>query len=181
MDQQLLIPARPSQRGEPPWELLDNLPAQGEWTEEEYLNLNTNRLVEFTDGMIEVLPLPTVLHQMMSIWLCNTLNLLMSGGKRAGLAVVAPFKLKVRGGKYREPDVLFMNRENSHRIRNELWDYADFVVEIVTPVGAERDYDDKVPAYAEASVPEYWIVDPQLRRITQMVLEGSSYQSAGVH
>jgi hypothetical protein len=34
---------------------------QGLWTEEQYLALTnqTNRLIEFTDGVIEVLPMPT--------------------------------------------------------------------------------------------------------------------------
>ena len=41
------------------------LPPQGEWTEEEYLVLtdHRNRLVEFTDGFLEVLPMPTDKHQ----------------------------------------------------------------------------------------------------------------------
>src|ERR1700680_1928705 len=43
------------------------LPRQGEWTEEEYLVLtdHRNRLVEFTDVFLEVLPMPTVKHQML--------------------------------------------------------------------------------------------------------------------
>ena len=43
------------------------LPPQGEWTEEEYLVLtdHRNQLVEFTDGFLEVLPMPTQQHQML--------------------------------------------------------------------------------------------------------------------
>jgi len=41
------------------------LPHQGNWTEEEYLVLTDHRtrLVEFTDGFLEVLPMPTDKHQ----------------------------------------------------------------------------------------------------------------------
>ena len=41
------------------------LPPQGRWSEEEYLLLtdHRNRLVEFTDGFLEVLPMPTDKHQ----------------------------------------------------------------------------------------------------------------------
>ena len=37
--------------------ILDLYPRQGEWTEEEYLDLtdHTNHLIEFTDGYVEVL------------------------------------------------------------------------------------------------------------------------------
>jgi hypothetical protein len=47
--------------------LEDILPRQGEWTEEEYLVLtdHRHRLVEFTDGFLEVLPVPTDEHQML--------------------------------------------------------------------------------------------------------------------
>ena len=42
---------------------LDSL--QGLWTEEQYLRLtnSSNRLLEFLDGSIEVLPMPTHRHQ----------------------------------------------------------------------------------------------------------------------
>ena len=42
-----------------------NPPPQGRWTEDEYLVLteHRNRLVEFTDGFLEVLPTPTDKHQ----------------------------------------------------------------------------------------------------------------------
>jgi hypothetical protein len=43
----------------------DAMPEQGAWTEEQYLRLtdHTNQLVEFTDGVLEVLPMPTDRHQ----------------------------------------------------------------------------------------------------------------------
>lgn len=41
------------------------LPPQGAWTEDEYLVLtdHRNRLVEFTDGFLEILAMPTDKHQ----------------------------------------------------------------------------------------------------------------------
>jgi hypothetical protein len=46
---------------------LDLEPLQGLWTEAQYLTLTnqTNHLIEFTDGVIEVLPVPTDKHQRM--------------------------------------------------------------------------------------------------------------------
>src|SRR6266850_1830056 len=45
--------------------LLELLPNQGQWSEEEYLWLtdHTSRLVEFTDGFLEPMPMPTGKHQ----------------------------------------------------------------------------------------------------------------------
>ena len=60
-----------------------------------------------------------------------------------------------------EPDLLFIKREHLDRLGEvALAGPADVVVEILSP--ATRDYDlgEKRDVYAEAGVPEYWIVDP---------------------
>lgn len=51
--------------------LIDLSILQGLWSDAQYLRLTgqTNRLLEFTDGVIEVLPLPTRSHQAISRWL----------------------------------------------------------------------------------------------------------------
>ncbi len=51
--------------------VLQLLPRQGAWGEEQYLWLtdHTNHLIEFTDGYIEVLPMPTRKHQAISRFL----------------------------------------------------------------------------------------------------------------
>jgi hypothetical protein len=42
--------AAPDSGAEPAWEVALLFPNQGAWSEEEYLALDTNRLVEFTHG-----------------------------------------------------------------------------------------------------------------------------------
>jgi hypothetical protein len=37
-------------------------PEQGQWTEGAYLALNTRRMIELSDGCLEVLPVPTIFH-----------------------------------------------------------------------------------------------------------------------
>ena len=38
-----------------------------------------------------------------------------------------------------------------------------------------RDLKEKREEYARAAIPEYWIVDPKLGRITVLTLDGSAY------
>jgi Uma2 family endonuclease len=47
------------------------LPAQGNWSEADYLWLtaHTNRLVEYRDGQLEILPTPTDRHQAIVLYL----------------------------------------------------------------------------------------------------------------
>ncbi len=49
-------------------QIAELLPAQGEWSEEDYLWLtdSTNRMSEFTNGRIDVLPMSTEHHQAIS-------------------------------------------------------------------------------------------------------------------
>jgi len=49
---------------EPTWDMAKLYPNQGTWTEEEYLSLDANRLIEFSDGNVEVLDMPTTGHQL---------------------------------------------------------------------------------------------------------------------
>lgn len=50
-------------RAEPTWEIARLFPYQGEWSEEEYLALETHHLIEFDEGDLEVLPMPDIGHQ----------------------------------------------------------------------------------------------------------------------
>jgi Uma2 family endonuclease len=42
-----------------------------------------------------------------------------------------------------------------------------------------RDYDDKRHDYERAGIPEYWIVDPDEKLVTVLVLDGSNYRVHG--
>src|SRR5439155_5622530 len=86
--------------------LLEFLPGQGEWSEEQYLWLtdHTNQLVEFTDGYIEVLPMPTDRHQTLLLFLLQALSTFIE--PRGGKVLFSGLRLRVRKGKFREPDLL---------------------------------------------------------------------------
>lgn len=160
--------------------VLDLLPPQGQWSEEAYLWLtdHTTRLIEFTDGYLEVVPMPTDKHQTMMLFLYELLVAFLR--PRGGKVLVAPLRLKIRDGKYREPDILLVRSANDARRQNRFWLGADLVVEIVSPEKPERDLIEKRGDYAEAQIPEYWIVNPQSETITVLRLEGSAYTEHGV-
>jgi len=153
---------------------------QGTWTEEQYLRLTDgiNILLEFTDGVIEVLPMPTDNHQAMLEFLFLALRALME--QMGGKARFAPLRVQMRSGKYREPDILLVRDANDPRRQNRFWLGADLVVEIVSPDKPERDTEDKPRDYAESGIPEYWIVNPVEETITVLTLAGESYATHGV-
>ncbi|HMC90439.1 MAG TPA: Uma2 family endonuclease, partial [Gemmataceae bacterium] len=54
-------------------------------------------------------------------------------------------------------------------------------LEVVSEDKPERDLLDKRGDYAEARVPEYWIVNPQTETITVLRLRGNAYEEAGTY
>jgi Uma2 family endonuclease len=160
--------------------LLDLLPGQGNWSEEEYLWLtdHTNRLVEFTDGHIEILPMPTDRHQTILEFLFLAFNsyLMPLGGK----AHMAGIRLRIRSKKFREPDLIVLRSAKDPRRRDRYWKGADLTLEVVSKDKRQRDLTEKRGDYAEGGVPEYWIVNPFSETITVLRLEGNAYVEHGV-
>jgi Uma2 family endonuclease len=163
-----------------PARMLELLPPQGGWSEEEYLWLseNTNRLIEYTNGYVEELPMPTDRHQASLEFLFFLLRAVIDtmGGKIR----FAPLRLRVGLRKFREPDILLLCDAEDPRRGNKYWNGADLVVEIVSPDKPERDLVEKRSDYAEGKIPEYWIVNPNTETITVLTLAGDSYSEHGI-
>ena len=153
---------------------------QGLWTEAQYLRLTdeATRLLEFTDGRLEVLPMPTDRHQVIVRFLFLALFPLVREG--GGTVLFAPLRLRIREGKFREPDLLLVHDAKDARRRNDYWRGADWVAEVVSPDGPARDTVTKRRDYAEARIPEYWIVNPIDETVTVLVLDGDAYAEHGV-
>lgn len=151
-------------------------PLQGGWSVEQYLRLDTGLLIEYTDGFIRVLPMPGLLHQWIVRFLFRKLDEFVTENE-LGEVLLAPLAVELAETQYREPDLVFLR---SDRIKS--WTGqpkgADLVMEIVSEgkENRDRDYVEKHQDYAEAGIPEYWIVDPQERKITVLKLEGNEYR-----
>ena len=173
----------PETQTSPAWkDLLEEiLPPQGQWSDEEYLVLtdHRNRLVEFTDGFLEILPMPTDKHQaILGMLYLAFLNFMEP---RGGKVRFSPLRLRIRPGKFREPDLLLLLSAADPRRQNRFWTGADLALEVVSEDKPERDLIDKRGDYAEAKVPEYWIVNPLTETITVLRLKDGAFEEAGVH
>lgn len=177
-------PPRQSARGEPAWEIATLFPLQGAWSEEAFLALPSNRMLELNDGCLEVLPMPTYFHELIVEFLYD---LLRSYVKENGLGKVmrAPLPIRLWTGQMREPDVLFLRPERLKELakagNRAQPDGADLVMEVVSPgpQNRERDLDVKRLEYARAGIAEYWIIDPELGSISVLSLDGDAYREAG--
>jgi Uma2 family endonuclease len=169
-------PAEP----QPAWDVALLFPSQGAWTEGKYLSLDTKRLVELVDGNLEVLPMPTFSHQFIVAFLFEVLRRFVDE-RQLGAVLFAPLPMRIRERTYREPDVMFFSKEHLLPPDDDYLQGANLVMEVVSAddESHKRDYQHKRSDYAELGIPEYWIVDPQIERITVLALEGRQYRVHG--
>jgi len=159
--------------------VIDLTPLDGFWTEAQYLRLtDCSRLpLEFTDGCIEVLAMPTDRHQVISR--CLFLALFPHVQRMGGAVLYAPLRLRIRAGKFREPDIPLLRDANDSRRQNNYWRGAGLVMEVVSSDDPDRDLRIKRLDYAEAQIPECWIVNPINESVTVLVLRNDAYEEYG--
>lgn len=160
--------------------LADLIPPQGGWTEEQYLAFtdHSNRMIEFTDGCLEPLPMPTDKHQCILEFLYDAFAAFVR--PRGGKVHIAVLRLRVRPGKFREPDLLLLRSARDPRRQDRFWTGADLVLEVVNTDKQDRDLIEKREEYVLARVPEYWIVNPNDETVTVLRLDETKYVEEGI-
>lgn len=171
-------PLTPSQESDYVWEVATLFPTQGNWPEEEYVELtdHANRRIEFTDGRLEFLPMPTLVHETLVRFLFLALYHFVDS-KKLGEVFSNGIRVRVRPDKIRLPDVLFLYKDHYHVRHSRVWDGADLVMEVISddPKDRRRDYETKLADYAGAGIAEYWIIDYQRKRIIVHCLDQGKY------
>lgn len=118
---------------------------------------------EWVDGEVDPMTAPGTRHQDLLVFLVTLLRM-FAEEQEAGRVLAAPYLVKLpRSGRL--PDILFVAKENEHRLGKLFLQGApDLAVEIVSPESRSRDRRDKHREYAEAGVREFWLIDPEGRR-----------------
>ncbi len=169
--------------GEPAWDMALLYPLQGAWSEEDYLRIayGENILIEYTNGCVEVLPMPTFEHQLILRFLMDALRAFVEP-KNLGMVLFAPIPVWLLAKEYREPDLIFTFTGAHISANRKHYEGADLVMEIVSDDKRShaRDYEEKRRDYAKAGILEYWIVDPRQQLVTVLALEDGVYVEHGV-
>lgn len=164
------------------WELAKLFPYQGKWSIEDYLEVESrfgDRLIEFSEGTVEVLPMPSLKHQAYAAFLFKLL-LLYVESQHLGIVRFSPTKVQLWEGKIREPDVIYISHKNSDKRTEQWFEAIDLAMEVVGPDDPNRDLFTKRREYARAGIPEYWVIDPRSEEILVLTLpDGES--AYGVH
>lgn len=161
---------------EPAWP-----PPQGEWTYEDWCKLPEDGYrYEVIAGVLYVSPPPSIRHQRISIALVgHFLDFLKM--QPLGEILTAPVGVRLpRQPVPLQPDIVFIRTERLGMVGEAYVEGApDLLVEILSPSNWLYDRREKMQAYQEAGVAEYWIVDPHALTIDVYVLEQGAYGLLG--
>ena len=160
-------------------EVAELFPRQGEWTEEAYFSLpDTNRIVELSEGRLIMAPMPTYRHQETVKRLFKLIDKYVEE-RKLGVVEFAPYPVRLWEGKIREPDILFVLKENKWKIHERYCEVPDLVVEVISSGTEKVDKEEKFKEYEKAGVKEYWICDPDKKEIFVYYLEEGKYKLLG--
>jgi Uma2 family endonuclease len=121
------------------------------------------------------------MHQLIVGLLYRRLFAFVQANYPGAEVLVAPIPVRLFAREYREPDVIFRSAEHVRQDPGAYPHTADLVIEVVSGSKADRERDliDKRHDYAQASIPEYWMVDPQDKVVIVLRLEGNEYVEHG--
>lgn len=135
----------------------------------------TDKILEYIDGIIYMSPSPSIKHQRISSFLHGELHNVL---KNSGCEVFsAPtdviFELNENDNNKNKkvvPD-LFVTCNPENFTENEYVGAPSFIIEILSPSNKSHDLVRKLNLYMEYGVKEYWIVDPMEKRIMIYTLD----------
>lgn len=156
-------------------------PEQGEWTYEDWVRLPGDGFrYEVLDGVLYVMPPPTVEHQNSLLSLAMRMRQ-HAEANELGLVLTAPIGVRLAGQEVPvEPDILFVTKHRNYIVGKQYIEGApDLIVEVLSPSNWAYDRKTKQEIYRKAGVEEYWLVDYRLRIIDVLLLEGEEYVQQG--
>ena len=139
---------------------------QGDYTVEDYYLIPKERRVELIDGVIYDMASPTAIHQILSTELCNIIRSYISKQKGRCIVMAAPMdvQLDCDDKTMVQPDVMVVCDRD--KITSKcIYGAPDLAVEILSDSTKKKDMYVKLGKYMEAGVREYWLVDPNRKKV----------------
>lgn len=131
---------------------------------------------ELLHGELLVTAAPDLNHERLTMAL---VALLLECVESRGLGEIFTAPVDVRFSRHTnvQPDLLFIREDRVELLDRgaEVVGAPDLVVEIISPSSRSTDRIRKAVAYADAGVPEYWLVDPTDRTVEVMKLDGGHF------
>lgn len=143
------------------------MPLPKVYTSEDYWNLPEGERAELIDGRLYAMAPPSRIHQKISGQIYKIVSNYIDAHHGSCEVYAAPFAVNLDADdrNWVEPDISVICDPNKLTDRG-CTGAPDLIFEIVSPASRKMDYNLKNAIYSEASVREYWIVDPAKERVT---------------
>jgi len=130
---------------------------------------------ELVCGEVHVTPAPNTRHQFILRRLVASLEGYLARNP-AGEFAFAPLDVRLAPDLVLQPDLIFVSAARLHILGDDFVSGTpDIVVEILSPTTSAHDRATKIPLYAQAGVPEMWLIDPQAKTVEVLRLQGRKY------
>ena len=141
------------------------LPTPDSWTTDLLAALpEDGQRYELVDGALLVSPSPTARHQWIVLALACELRMWLQE-QPVGTVYVAPATVPVDRTTEVQPDVFVVPRRGPPAGPWQDLGRPLLVLEVVSPSTARQDRETKRRLYQELGIPEYWVVDPDIRTV----------------
>jgi Uma2 family endonuclease len=130
---------------------------------------------ELVHGGVCFIPTPTTRHQLVLQNLTGNLGSHVIKN-HFGEVWTAPLDVRLGEDTALQPDLIFISNARAGIIQeNWIAGPPDLVVEVLSPSTAAHDRATKLPVYAQAGVPQVWLIDPQAKTVEVLRLQGAKY------
>lgn len=151
------------------------------WTYQDYLELPCDgKIYQIIGGILDMTPAPSPKHQKLS----RNLELILWEHVRKnylGEVYDAPIDVIFDELNIVQPDLLFISQDRKHIIKERgIFGAPDMIIEILSPYSASTDMKKKKQLYQRFGVREYWIVNPEEKKVEIYLLHGGRYELKGV-
>ena len=120
---------------------------------------------ELIDGEIyDMAPSPNFEHQNISIRLARRIGDYIDANHGKCIVLTAPFDVKLDEYRIVQPDILVVCDPDKFD-KNKCNGAPDWVIEVLSPSNILHDTNTKLYLYAASGVREYWIVDPENKKV----------------
>ncbi len=159
-------------------------PAKRRATYEDLLAVPEGLTAELIRGVLVTQPRPAAPHARAATRLSTKLGgpFDLGNGGPGGWVLLYEPELHLHGGNVLVPDLAGWRRERMPQLPMNAAAFElapDWVCEVLSPGTGATDRADKVPLYAAEGVRHVWLVDPLLRTLEVLRIDGTTYRVVG--
>ncbi len=149
---------------------------------EEYLTYNdgTDNKYELVNGELKLMPTASGFHALILHFIFKILEQEIDRIKQQWKVMPGTVGVRTAKNKSRIPDLVILSETQCQEIREMSTAVLEspplLAVEIVSPNNADDDYRYKRSEYAVREIPEYWIIDPEAKKVSILLLVSGFYE-----